>query len=303
MGAAMASQAALVQQQINFTRANEYEADRIGIDVLALAGFDPLGMASFFEKLGRRESSAADIVPEMLRTHPTSSGRISEARARARQLPRAYREESLAYGLAKARARVLYAARPQEALDYFRTRTDNATAADRYGLALALNRSGRSDEAERLFRELLAEHPGVIAFQIGRAEALLAFGLDDEALAVYSEANRFSPRNTPLVVSYAEALLQADRPAEAHAVLLDLLNNVRPSPAQIELLARTANAEGDMVNAHHYMAEYFISIGDPESAIIQLQRALSQADINPVQTVRFRARIEEFEEYLAEARR
>lgn len=302
MGAAMASQAALVQQQINFTRANEYEADRIGIDVLAVAGFDPSGMASFFEKLSRRESLSADIVPEMLRTHPTSSGRVSEARARARQLPRAYREESLAYGLAKARARVLYAARSQDALNYYLAREDSDKPADRYGLALSLSQAGRGDEAERLFRELISEHPNVIAFKIGRAEALLSYGLDDQAIAIYEETNKVSPRNTPLVVSYAEALLQAERPAEAHAILLDLLNNVRPAPAQIELLARTANAEGDMVNAHHYMAEFFVSIGDPESAIIQLRRALSQPGINSVQTARFEARIEEFQEYLDDSR-
>ena len=46
-----AASAANMQYQINFTRANEYEADRVGIQTLADAGYDPYGMPEFFEKL------------------------------------------------------------------------------------------------------------------------------------------------------------------------------------------------------------------------------------------------------------
>ena len=46
-----AASAASMQHQINFTRANEKEADRVGIHTLASAGFDPNGMSHFFERL------------------------------------------------------------------------------------------------------------------------------------------------------------------------------------------------------------------------------------------------------------
>jgi predicted Zn-dependent protease len=302
-GIAAATQAAAMQRQINFTRANEFEADRIGIEVLSRAGFDPIGMATFFEKLSRRESPTADVIPEMLRSHPTSSGRTSEARGRARQLPRVDHADSLGYGLAKARIRVLSYRRPEEAVAFYRSRIDNADPANRYGLALALSRTARNDEAERLFRDLIDENPNVVAYRIGRAEALVADGLDEQALAVYREANLLSPRNTPLVISYAQSLLQMGRAAEAHALLLDLLNNSRPAPAEIELMARAANAEGDFVNSYHYMSEYFASIGDLEAAIGQLRLALAVPTVNEVQRSRFSARIEEFEEYLAERER
>ena len=108
-GLLTAGQAAAMQRQINFTRQNEYEADRIGMDVLARAGFDPNGMATFFEKLSKRSSLPSQYVPEMLQTHPVSTGRIAEARSRARQLSGVVREDSLAYKLAKARLRVLMA--------------------------------------------------------------------------------------------------------------------------------------------------------------------------------------------------
>lgn len=303
MGAAAAAQAAAIQRQINFTRAHEYEADRIGMGVLAQAGFDPIGMSSFFEKLARRENRSTDLIPAILRTHPTGNDRISEARARARQLPRVDHADSLAYGLAKARIRVLSARTPAAALDYYRLVADSPDPANRYGYALSLSRTGRHDQAERIFRELSTENPTVIAFRIGRAEALMAAGLDDQAIAVYKEANALSPRNIPLVISYGEALIVSGRAAEAHAILLDLLNNVNPTPTQIELIARAANAEGDVINAHHYMSEYYASIGNLPQAIGQLRMALEVPGLNSVQRVRFNARIVEFEEYLEETER
>jgi beta-barrel assembly-enhancing protease len=300
-GIAAAGQAAGMQHQINFTRSNEQEADRVGMDVLARAGFDPNGMASFFEKLARVTSTSPKFaVPEMLQSHPVTTGRIAEARGRARQLPRITHTDSIGYGLAKARLRVLGAETPAAALKYYEVLADSTAPADRYGHALALTKTGRTDEAERLFRGLVAENPHVIAYRIGLAEALMASGLRDAALDVYADAVKVSPRNVPLVISYAEALIASGQAARAHEILLDLLNNVTPTPAQIQLIARAANAEGDTVNAYHYMSEYYASIGDLRLAMSQLRMALESPDVTPIERVRFEARLEEFSEYLPE---
>ena len=186
---------------------------------------------------------------------------------------------------------------------YFNTRRNSDAPADRYGRALSLVRLSRGDEAERLFRELVAENPHVIAYRIGQAEALMSSGLDEQAMGVYQEALRLFPRNVPLVISYADALIAAGEPGRAHALLLDLLNNVRPTPAQIELIARAANAEGDVVSAYHYMSEYYASIGDLRLAISQLRLALESPEVTAIERVRFQARIEEFIEYLPEEER
>jgi len=104
MQAGMAvSQGTAAQQQINFTRSNEYEADRIGIQALTDAGFDAYGMASFFEVMSRQDTSSPDSrIPEFLRTHPVTTERISEARARAKDYPRVHSEDSSSYGIARS---------------------------------------------------------------------------------------------------------------------------------------------------------------------------------------------------------
>ena len=302
-GVVSASQAAVIQRQINFTRAHEYEADRVGMEVLASAGFDPSAMASFFEKLSKRYGLARQGMPEILQTHPVTSARIAEARSRARQLPARRVEDSLSYGLAKARIEVLAATTPRAALASIESKPDPDSVANRYGRALALIELSRHDEAEREFRELSSEFPGVIAYRIGRAEALAASGVTEQALEVYADAIRLFPRNIPLTISYAEALIDAGQPGEAHALLLDLLNNVPPTPAQIRLIARAANAEGDTLNAYYYMGEYYVSIGNLMLAINQLRMALELPDAHAVERARLNARLEELVEYLPEEQR
>ncbi len=302
-GIMSAGQAMAMQRQINFTRSNEYEADRIGIEVLSAAGFDPNGMSSFFEKLSRRSGSTSQIIPELLRTHPMSASRVAEARARARTMPPTQNVNSTGYGLAKARLLALTQPTGEAALRLFETKADSDFPADRYGRGLALMRIGLHDDAQRIFRDLTEESPSIIAYRIGEAEALMSSGLVEDAMARYQEAVGLSPRNIPLTISYAESLIAAGEPAEAHRILLDLLNNVPPTPAQIQLIARAANAEGDVPNAHNYMSEYYLSIGNLPLALNQLRMALESPDVNSIDRSRFRAKLERLIEYLPEDER
>lgn len=83
----MGGQGLLMQRQINFTRKDEIEADRAGIQTLANVGYDPNAMASFFGRMEDtlRVGSGGDLgdVPALLQDHPVSMDRISDAKARA----------------------------------------------------------------------------------------------------------------------------------------------------------------------------------------------------------------------------
>ncbi|MEZ5544494.1 MAG: M48 family metalloprotease [Lysobacteraceae bacterium] len=87
--AAMIGGMSLMQQrQIDYTRSNEYEADRIGINTLYRAGYDPVAMADFFGRMNRitRTNSGGVQAPEYLRSHPVTTTRMSEATERATRL-------------------------------------------------------------------------------------------------------------------------------------------------------------------------------------------------------------------------
>jgi predicted Zn-dependent protease len=98
------------QSSINFTRSNEYEADRIGIGILSNTGINPQGMVEFFEIL-LNKSPDGEI--EYLRTHPLSSNRVSEAKNRLTKDNEKLPKDNLDFQFTKARLVVLLSKQPE----------------------------------------------------------------------------------------------------------------------------------------------------------------------------------------------
>ncbi len=300
-GAIAVAQGTAAQQQINFTRNNEYEADRVGIKALAESGFDPRGMGSFFEVISRGGGAPEYRVPEFLRTHPVTSARIAEARGRARDYPPVHTSDTVSYGVARSRLIVQRMDTSEQAVRYFeRESYENQSVAERYGRAVAYTRAGRHLEANRIFEELVDNDQEVIAYHIGLAQSELALEKSRDAVASFERAKELFPRNVPLVVHYADALLQLGDAKHAHEILLDLLNNVPPTPEQVRLIARAANEAGDKAESHYYMAEYRIMIGDLVGGVDFLRQALRDPDLQEIQRIRFEARIDFLQEYMTE---
>lgn len=300
-GAIAVAQGTAAQQQINFTRSNEYEADRIGISALASAGFDPQGMASFFEVISRSNTPMEYRTPEFLRTHPVSSARIAEARSRARNYPAVHSNDTVTYGIARARLIVASKKTTEEAVRYFeREPYEYQSDVERYGRAVAYLSDDRYPEANKIFEELANREPGVIAYHIGLADAQLAMEAIDESMDSFERARELFPRNVPLVIHYAEALLKLGFAAKAHEILLDLLNNVPPTPEQVRLISRAAIEADEIAEAHYYMAEYRFMIGDLVGGINFLRQALRVPDLEEIQRIRFEARIDFIREFMTE---
>ncbi len=70
------------QTMINYTRDFEYEADRLGVELLQSADFDGRGMVEFFQILEQISGNSELQNIEYLRTHPVSNNRISETESR-----------------------------------------------------------------------------------------------------------------------------------------------------------------------------------------------------------------------------
>ena len=299
----LASQRAAVQAQLNYSRESEYEADRVGIGVLAASGYEPAAMATFFETMGRRTGSAgpnAKII-EFLQTHPVTSARVAEAKARAAAYPVVRPIDSVSYSLARERLRVMSVPVGQSAEAYSGdVAALGAVSPDyrRYGQALALLQDRRAAEAVPLLKDLVEAHADVIDYHTALGQALLQAGDGAASQAELQRAMELFPRNVPVTVRYAETLMQNGNPKLAHAVLLDLFNVVSPTQAQVRLIALAANAAGETAEAYYYMAESYVQNGDLLMAINTLRIAISTPEITPMQRSRFKARIDELKEYL-----
>lgn len=300
-GGIVGAQSLAAQGQINFTRENEYEADRVGVGLLAASGFDPYGMPNFFATLARQTASEFQA-PEFLRTHPVTVNRIAETRSRAANYAGIEAKDSAGYSLTKARMRVLRSNTPEKALTYFSANLESANSGDRlgneYGLALALGEAGQWSEARDKFSALLNENAEIIHFHSGYATALAETGNMNEAINIFKEAIKLFPRNVPLTIRYAEILMRNNDNKDAHQLLLDLYNQVPPTPVQVRQLALAANAAGDTADAHYYMAEYHLLSGDLVMASDQLVIALGMPGLDSVQKARFRSRLEQIQEFM-----
>ncbi len=306
-GGILAAQGMGAQMQINFTRDEEYEADRVGMGFLSSAGFDPYGMPNFFEALTRQYGYGMELyVPKMLINHPVTRDRIAEARNRAAQMAHPKNlKDSISYGLVKERLRVLTAPDTFDLRAYYAKRmsVQDPPLAIRYGQALALYQRDHAAQAVELLKPLVQENQGVIMLYSLLGQAEMAAGQQSAALATFEHAENLFPRNVPLTVRYAETLIKASRPKQAYDLLLDLFNNAEPTPEQIKLTAMTASGAGNAGDASYYMGEYYISNGQLPLAVQQLQLALASPDITVIQRKRFEARLKEVRDVLAEDRR
>ncbi len=298
-------QGAAMQQQINFTRMEETEADRVGIGYMAAAGFDPNGMAAFFSTMMRQRGTATDMIPVLLMDHPIDETRIAEARARIAGLS-AYqrRPESASYAYIRERLRVETGSSNSDLRRYYEhaRSADPENGALQYGAALAELKYGDPKVAVGLLAHLVKTQPELSLLRSALGQAQMAAGNTEAAHSTFDQALALSPRNVPLTVRYAEVLMQTGEARKAHVLLLDLFNKVMPTPEQIRLIALAASAAGDTADAYSYMAELHVASGDLMLATTQLDMALNTPGINDVQRKRFRARRDELAGYVSEQR-
>lgn len=281
LAAMTATQAATQDQQLRYSRANEAEADRIGMRTLYNAGLDPHAAPEMFERmLAASRYTNAQRIPEFMRTHPLSEKRISDTRNRAMQYPRRIRPVSLDYQLMRARVGVALARSPEEAVAQFRAELAGnpiSVEATTYGLTLALVAAGRPDEAALTLDDIWAGDQNRLPYVLADAEIDIARGQAERAAEKLAQRLRLSPGNHPLTMAYAVALQQAGKAHIAEAVLNDQSKIRGNDPGLWYLLAEVQGLSGNIVGLHQSRAEYFILTGALTSAQRQLEYALKLA--------------------------
>jgi predicted Zn-dependent protease len=140
---------------------------------------------------------------------------------------------------------------------------------------------------------LLQEYPKVTQFYGALGQAYLANGQTKESQAVLEKALFLFPRNVPITIRLAETLMHAGDNKRAQLILDDLFNQVEPTPNQARLIAKAANAAGNVADSYYYMADFYLMNGDLVSASTQLQLGLGLPNLNPIQRARISAMLEE----------
>ena len=278
MAAAMGSQAAFIQDQLAYSRRFEQEADRIGLQAMSQAGFDPHAMVRMFRAMQRQASLQGGNPPEFLLTHPLTESRISDAESRASQLEAAgSRNSEPTYHLIRARALLTIHQRdPQQAAN--RLAQDGAPdAARRYLDALIEAQRGNIDSALGALDGLASELPDLAMIPASAAEVAFNAGRYDDAIERSRRQLRLMPGYMPATRIMGEALLQRD-PNEAYRLLRDLAERRPEDPQVFTLLAEAAGRSNREAWGHLARAEHMQLTGSIDQAIRQLDVAKQVAE-------------------------
>jgi beta-barrel assembly-enhancing protease len=264
LAALAAGQGLSYQRQVAFTRAHELEADRIGIQTLAEAGYEAEGMASFFQKLEQQSRLYGNGVPEILRTHPVNTTRVSEARARAAALPKSKAVDSLEYGFMKARTQVFASRQPSDAVESYAAliAAGHDTPAHRYGLAFAQHQLGLNERALETLKPVLDKYPRHPNLNLLQAALITGAGDTEKGIAAYQRTLQQNPRFAPAILETAEALIAADQADEARRILLTHDQSYGVRLDTYRLLSQAARESGNNAEASYQMATFLFLRGD-----------------------------------------
>ena len=277
-GALIAAQAVNMQARINFTRDNEQEADRIGMQTLARSDFDPRSMPTFFERLQQSSRFYGKGPPEFLRTHPVTTSRISDTRGRANTYPYRQVSDSMTYLLIKAKIRVLAEKNPAQAIKHFSALLHQGTAdqqaASQYGLALAQMAHRNFSLARNQIQSLIQRYPRISHFANALAKTESESKNYDMALKHYAKAMDEFPNNDAITLDYVQTLLKARNPGKAQKIISHYNRTHAPNLLTYELLAQAYGDLGKKAESHRYVAEYYYLNGNTHAAIVQTKIAL-----------------------------
>lgn len=309
-GMAVAAGATALQQQmsINFTRFNEYEADRVGIGILHASGFNPEGMADFFSALMRKNRVDERFkIPEYSRTHPLSINRVAEAKNRIKALGKTEIRESLLYDFVKERVRNLIKDDSINLTDFYRKAIhdrNHQVSAMRYGYALHLIEANKPQQAIEQLQKIiikpeivaLIEHAQISALsKISRDEAIVKM---NNVLVQYPDDQALKELAVNLFIQHG-SLSDRDR---AVNLARQLTTRYPKNPYYFELLSIAAHHAIKPIRAGEAMARREHLIGRNYRAVRILKNLLKE-EISYYQRAEINALISEYEQLITASER
>ena len=290
-----------VQSQINFTRTNEEEADRLGMQTLVRAGYDPRGMPAFFEKLQLLSRYSQSAAPEFLRTHTLTTSRIADSRARATTYPVKEIDNTHFYELIRYKLIVSSINTPKEAVIFLRDTLNKSKDSAkkklpiRYGLAYAYIGNSEFARARQQIKRLLIEDPDDVAYLLLAAKLETTASNYEAAFIIYKKAYGLYPDYRPVVMAYSRALLDVKRARESREILTNYGRHHTHDLDTYSLLGQAEAMLGNEIETAILQSEYYYLAGETKLAVDKLKFIRQRYKIDYYQEQRITARMSELE--------
>ena len=294
-GAITAASASAAQTSLDYTRENEREADRVGLDIISKAGFDPKGFADFFNTINKFNEFSTGIAPAYLRTHPLTAERMSDIQDRIKDQKFFFRKNSIEFYLVKSKLKVINSD-VKKIAEAFKANINNETylsyVGELYGYVYSLIKLRNLDLA-RLNMDLIMKEgissPMIIELN---TNLLLAEGKIDEAKKSYQDALNIYPFYRSFIYGLARIYLSENNSHEAISFLKNYLKNMK-DPYFYELLAKAYSKSENYILEHESLSDYFYYRYDFQEALTQMHLATKTVDGNFYEKSRVEYRLKE----------
>ena len=259
-----ATLAGAAHKQFSFGRSAEAEADRVGLRILANAGFNPLGMPSFLQKLERFGNSNTAEITEMLQNHPLSVKRVADTSFRAQRYGAFKGREDVSYLYMREKVRAL-------ASRSFVTPNNVPAKIKNYANALKLKQRGAYAEAQRVSK---IQNTKNVNEAILISELYNQQGHYKQTVSLLNSLIRVYPGNEAMSAILAQALVSLGQVQQAWRVLKDINESEQTSLEIFEIKQEVARLMGNNSLAYRAVAERSMRSGRYKSAELQLQQAI-----------------------------
>lgn len=288
----MGTQAALMGKQLSYSRNQEREADRIGMQFMYGAGYNPESMADFFETM-HRSTSRLSFLPDFWLTHPLTTERMSEARLRANQFPRVpYSHDQQEFETIKWYTAVVSDQTNERELQVLAQR-------NYFAGILALSefylKQGDYTNAQiqlNLAKKINSEHALTTLIQ---TDIYLGQNKVNEAYQTIVSKQRVTPENRALSYKLADVYIRQNKPKEAEQLVNRFIHKNDRDISGWQLLQQAANLDKTnpmrTVNVLRNRAEVQYWTGDEENAIKSLLHAQRLAKENNAMSAKIDVRL------------
>lgn len=272
---------AQMQSRINFTRDNEYEADRVGISLMYKAGLNPKGTVDLFRTM---LSQQGNINPAftLLIDHPLNDIRLAEAQNRVTQYERRNYSQNPDYDMARARVAVRYSgASGEQQLKTLKQALmqngeHNSAVYQNYALSLVCLELKQLDEARSYLTHLPSKLQNNIFVLDVKTDIDLKAGNSGAAIERLQQAYRYKPNNQALVINLAYAYIESKQFAKAKSILDKYLRNKPNDALAVSLIEKAYSALNDKCSAMQSRAELYAISGGYSQAIGMYNRSLQE---------------------------
>jgi predicted Zn-dependent protease len=282
IGSAAAGQTATLA----YSRENESEADRLGIQYMTRAGYDPSGLLAALKRIRSRQWFGSEQVPTYMMTHPAIESRITWIDAwmtanpeQAAKHPLNNTQHQTNLKKINIRLKALYTD-PNQAARYFKTAvTRNPDDADlAYGYSLALDRIGDRRQAIAYLKKALMHNaldPYLLS-DLGRIYYLS--GRYDEALRSLKGSLTLKNDN-PIGLLYLGRTQMALGELKDAAANFEALIKTGGSYLQVYyFLGETYSKLNRTAESHYNLGIYHFKKNDYRNARFHLLRAKKQLE-------------------------